>query len=1563
MRKFLLLIALMVSGFGIVSAQNVGDYITKSYSGYSLKFTVTSVSPAECEVVCSTKPTSNKSITIPSSVTIKSKTFNVTSVGKEGFSSCDYITSVKLPNTLTIICNLAFYKCKGLSSINLPENLTSIGSAAFMYCNKITSVVIPEGVKVINYQTFSDCSTLKTVKLSSNCTKIDNDAFRYCFALENIEIPNGVTYIGSYSFYGAAFTKVIIPHSVTTLGDFAFSGCSKLTELTIGNGVKTIDRNVIETYNSPLAKLTIGCSVTNIGLNLGNCYELIEIHSLALQPPTLGYSLNKNTKVYVPYDCYYKYKNATYWKDCTIVEGAAIGQLPVGAKLMSDNICYEVIVEGKEVSVTSLSSGKYTGDVVIPTTIIHSDITYGVTEIGKAAFYDCSNLTSIEIPNSIKEIVGADNYYEGAFSTCPNLKTVTFAENSQLAHIGSCAFYGCSNLTSINIPNNVTRIEGAAFTKCAKLKSVTFEEDSKLAFIQGFSYNTSLTSIEIPASVTELGANAFNGCTNLQSVKFGEDSQLTTIGDHAFYDCNKINTITFNTLTPPSVGSYSFTNYNAFLNVPEESILTYRNDDFWGKFNYNNVHLINDIYYTTINDNAIVTYKNKSYGNYSGDVVIPNTITINGINYNVTYIDEHAFDGCSNLTSVVIPNSIKSIADYVFYNCSKLATVTFEDDSQLETIGDYAFYKCSVLTSIGIPNSVTKIGASAFEYCKKVENVGFEEDSQLKTIGERAFLGCSQLTSINIPSNVNSIGNFAFSVCSELTNIEIPDEVVELGVGMFDNCSKLASITFGENSQLENIGSYMFYNCSCLTSINIPKGVVSIGDYAFYGCTSLKSVKCNAIDVPKMGGSNVFSGSGICSIQVPEESIESYKAVSPWNEYTIIKINSYPYIVGDALVVNYDNYSLKFVAKEDYECIVTCSTKPTTPTAITIPSEIQIGGSNLSVTSIGEYAFYNCSLCTRIDIPDVVNFIGERAFHNCSSCIRIDIPEYVDFIGGYAFYNCSGLLSVNIPDRVSSIYVATFYNCSSLTSVYIPSEVVSIDNAAFSGCTNLKEIICFNITPATITNNVFSGIMSDAKIYVPSVSLYNYKNKWSSYSSKIVGMPTYTENGWSTKPTAEDNVAVNYPLVISGNSRANDILTVNTIGICNNGSLTIKDGGQLVCNKVSGNITVEKEIEGYANQEGNSWHTIASPLKGETDLSASSVSNIFNNQYDLYRYDEPTYTWQNYKNSANNGFTNLESGRGYLYANSEDVTLSFTGNINTNEVSYNLTKDGEMLNGFHLIGNPFTHNIKLENNNQIAQGYYALSNEGAWGVQLGFDEPVKPCQGVLVKALEEGTLVIKNEMPQASRSQQSTDNGQQSLGITVANDKYSDKAFVVFGKGAGIDKINHQNENIPMLYIPVDGVDYAIAAMDKNFNEIPVSFEAMTMGEYTISLRQDNCEFEELYLLDKETNTTVNILAEDYTFIATSNENPERFMLLKKANGQQPTVNSHFAYVNNGDIVIYDIEGNGDIQIFDAMGRCVYNGNCCTDAIHRVPMGGFSTGVYMIQKADESGVKVQKIIL
>ena len=411
-----------------------------------------------------------------------------------------------------------------------------------------------------------------------------------------------------------------------------------------------------------------------------------------------------------------------------------------------------------------------------------------------------------------------------------------------------------------------------------------------------------------------------------------------------------------------------------------------------------------------------------------------------------------------------------------------------------------------------------------------------------------------------------------------------------------------------------------------------------------------------------------------------------------------------------------------------------------------------------------------------------------------------------------------------------------------------------------------------------------------------------------------------------TEVSADDHVAINASLVLGSlqdykttrlqGSEANS-LSVKSFGYCGNGttvngSITIEDGGELYCEIARGEVTVKKDIIGYAettrlqDNETTSetvWYTIASPLKdtlliSDSQFLNSSVPQFLSSNSDLYRYDEPSYTWQNAKNSANNGFNTIDPGRGYLYANAENTTLEFTGMINTDEVTYSLTTDGNVLKGFHLIGNPFTHNITFAHLNategaELVNGYYVLNGEGAWGATLGSneDDVIKPVQGVLVKAKSAGTLAIaksqsRKDAESQSRGQQSTVNRQQTLGITVSNAKYSDRAFVVFDKGVGLDKINHENENIPLLYIPMDDADYAIAMMDINVNEIPVCFETNVMGQYTISLRQDNCEFDELYLLDKQTGEKVNILENDYTFIATSNDAPERFVLLKD-NGQQ----------------------------------------------------------------------------
>ncbi len=659
------------------------------------------------------------------------------------------------------------------------------------------------------------------------------------------------------------------------------------------------------------------------------------------------------------------------------------------------------------------------------------------------------------------------------------------------------------------------------------------------------------------------------------------------------------------------------------------------------------------------------------------------------------------------------------------------------------------------------------------------------------------------------------------------------------------------------------------------------------------------------------------------------------------------------------------------------------------------------------MTSIGEYAFYRCSGFTEnLIIPNSVTSIGYVAFNTCKFTGSLTIPNNVTSIGDYAFTSCNFRGSLTIGNSVTSIGRNAFSQCYFTGSLIIPNSVTYIGNEAFN-CYGLTDIFFYrNESPSIAYINTFANINSNAKIYAPVI--------WESFTNipedKLVKMPTFvgqqtTDNGQQTSSTgwvfpegqteisAEDHVAINAPLVLGQQTTDNSqqtlsTLTVKSFGYCGdgtttNGSITIEEGGQLYCETARGEVTVRKEIIGYAGQQTTdngqqtSWYTIASPLKDVT--STSSVSGLLTtgSDYDLYRYDEPSHTWQNAKpGEGSTNFQTIEPGRGYLYANAENTTLEFKGNINTEDVNYTLTAQSEVLNGFHLVGNPYTHDISfnhLSTDAELANGYYVLNGEGAWGATLGNEgDVIKVGQGALIKTTEDGTLRISKSQSRSDAESQSRDasmnpakstnidtSQQPTISLTVSNANYSDKAFVVFDKGIGLDKINHENENIPLLYIPQDDTDYAIAMMDENVSEIPVSFEAMTMGQYTISLQQENCGFEELYLLDKETGEKINILEEDYTFMATTADNAERFILLKD-NGQQTTANSsHFAYVSGEDLII-SVEGA--VQIIDVMGRIIYSNDVTSDN-SRIDVSGFDNAAYIVRVVNEEGVKVQKVVI
>ncbi|MGM9734369.1 MAG: leucine-rich repeat domain-containing protein, partial [Prevotella sp.] len=273
-----------------------------------------------------------------------------------------------------------------------------------------------------------------------------------------------------------------------------------------------------------------------------------------------------------------------------------------------------------------------------------------------------------------------------------------------------------------------------------------------------------------------------------------------------------------------------------------------------------------DLTYTVNSDGATCTITGCNTS-ASGALVIPETID----GYRVTSIGDGAFDGCSSLTSVTIPNGVTSIGEMAFFDCTSLTSVTIPDG--LTSIGENAFYYCTSLTSITIPNSVISIGDEVFEGCDSLIQICVDEQNRkytevdgilftkdIKTlicypagitggylipdsvvyIQHGAFYGCKGLTSVIIPNSVLNIGSDAFFYCTSLTSVTIPDSVTGIEGGAFYGCSGLTSITMPDT--LTSIGAVAFSGCSNLTNVTIPGSVTSIGCGAFSYCSSLTSV-------------------------------------------------------------------------------------------------------------------------------------------------------------------------------------------------------------------------------------------------------------------------------------------------------------------------------------------------------------------------------------------------------------------------------------------------------------------------------------------------------------------------------------------------------------------------------------------------------------------------------------------------------------------------------------------------------------------------------------------------
>ena len=1001
------------------------------------------------------------------------------------------VTDLVIPDSVTSIGSYAFYDCKSLTSITIPNSVTSIGNSAFSGCKSLTSITIPNSVTSIGRSAFSGCSSLTSITLpfvGATLNGTSNIHFGYIFGASN----------SSDNYCVPTSLKEVIITGGNSIGNSAFYNCYQLTSVTIPNSVTSIGRSAFRDCTS----LIIYCEASsepsgwNLDWNYSNCPVVWNCNNNDVATDGYIYTVIDGIRYAL------KSNKVTVAKQPRSIKEA--------------NIPASIVYKGQTYLVTSIGDDAFYGctsltSITIPkrVTSIGEDafrgcsslisITIGdsVTSIGSSAFYNCSNLASITIPNSVTSIgsyafynctsltsislpfvgatlngtscthfgyiFGASSYYDNNDYVPTSLKEVIITGGNS---IGIGAFYYCSRLTSITIPDSVTSIGSSAFYNCFRLTSITIPKRVTSIGEDAFCGCSSLISITIGDSVTSIGSSAFYNCSNLASITI--PNSVTSIGEDAFYNCSSLTSVTIpNSVT--SIGSYAFENCTSLTSITISNSVTsigyyaFRGctiltiyceasskpsgwDSHW---NYSNCPVvwncevtkgcvytvIDGIRYALKDNKATVAEQPRSIK----EANIPTSIVYKGQTYPVTSIGNSAFSGCTSLTSITIPNSVTSIGNYAFYGCSNLTSVTIPNS--VTSIGYDAFYNCTSLTSITIPNSVTSIGSSAFR-------------------------GCTSLTSITIPNSVTSIRNYAFYGCSNLTSVTIPKRVTSIGDSAFRGCTSLiiycvaSSEPFGWDSDWNYSNRPVVWNCNN-NDVADDGYIYTVIDGIRY---ALKDIEATVAKLPR----------SIKEANIPTSIV--YKG------------QTYPVtIIGDDAFYN-------------------CSSL----TSITIPN---------SVTSIGSYAFSDCSSLTSITIGDSVTSIGDHAFEYCTSLTSITIGDSVTSIGNYAFYYCSSLTSITIGDNVTSIGSSAFYGCKSLTSISvdesnqyyksvdgnlyskdcktliqyaigkaddifeIPDSVTSIGSSAFRGCTSLTSITIGD-SVTSIGEDAFYGCTSLTSITI-----------------------------------------------------------------------------------------------------------------------------------------------------------------------------------------------------------------------------------------------------------------------------------------------------------------------------------------------------------------------------------------------------------------------------------------------------------------------------------------------
>ena len=872
-----------------------------------------------------------------------------------------------------------------------------------------------------------------------------------------------VTSIGPNAFQGSSITSVIMGKNIETICEYAFSDCASLSNVDFGNAVKTIGdyafgmNSITElslpdslesigygafspyrygTYNSyresQLQKVTFGSNLKSIGDNaFYYCNKLSEVDFTGDKLESIGGSAFNDCDALINIEISGNnaiIKGGAFYH-CNNLETVTLS----GVEALNSNdvfeYCYKLKSFTADNSLKTIGNYAFHGDKLLET----ANIGTGVTSIGNYAFDGCNALTSIAIPDGVTSIP------DYAFQNCTSLETASVG--SGLNNISKLAFINNGALQNISVSSeneSFKSIDNVVYSKDGKTlvlfkKGLTGEyriADGVETIAPYAFQNCKLSKIIIPGNVNTVSEYAFQSSPNLTEVVF-EDSEVAekTIGSYAFSDCTSLSNVDFGNAVK-TIGDYAFgMNSITELSLPDSL--------------------------ESIGYGAFSPYRYGYYNNYRE----------------------------SQLQKVTFGSNIKTIGDYAFYNCYKLAEVDFTGE-KLESIGGNAFSNCDALTNLEISGNNAIIKGSAFYHCDNLETVtlngvealnssdvfeycyklkSFTADNSLKTIGNYAFHGDKLLETANIGTGVTSIGSYAFDGCNALQSITIPDGVT-------------------------TIPDYAFRDCSSLETVSVGSGVNSISGTAFVNTTSLSEINVSE------NNSVYASMSGVLYNKAKTEII-----LSPKNKEGEIIIPDTVTTIKDYAFQNSPNLTSVVIGKNVETVGAYAFSGCPNLESVTFKNNSEIS------KTIGEYAFADCTKLSSIDFGNAVKSIGNYAFKR-TAFTELVFPDSLETIGDYAFtpylYNDYGnvyqsqLLSVTFGSNLKSIgnYAFVYNNkltelvitgnkltnigsyafrdCDALTSVEISGNKTIFKSGAFYQCDNLETVTLSGVE-ALNSNDVF----------------------------------------------------------------------------------------------------------------------------------------------------------------------------------------------------------------------------------------------------------------------------------------------------------------------------------------------------------------------------------------------------------------------------------------------------------------------------------------------------------